>query len=647
MPSKAAAKHTLGQVAKVACPSCGSKYPGIPPEDGRCTTCGGALDGINAPRLLPEVVKKFQRPQRLNPAQHASVFNDGNLLITACPGSGKTFVLRERAIRKLKQHPDERGVAVTFTRDAARELEHRILTGYPDAGGRMNCGTFHSLCKQQLEAANISVHLVNEFKQNELMLRAMKEIGDEGVKFDDVAAYIGEVKSRLHANIDLIGERAPLGMVYMRYQELLRQLDAMDFSDMLVLATQLMESGRVEPLDCTFLMVDEAQDSDSVQLAWVKAHLDKGIEVTVVGDDDQSIYGFRWSLGYSCLDSFKKMAQATHVSLDTTYRCAHEIVVPAGKLIAHNTTRMEKHLRTENRDQGIVVVKHFADGESELAEMVAHVSRAGKPEDWGILVRTNKVADAVEAAFGSVLGPNTFPITRKSGKSFWDLPEPAVLLALCRSLVFDDMVGVDTVLAMAGLSESQLRKMHSRYPPRKKGSLTNYLKSTPHAPTRAAGIEGHFAKVANQWRSMLFRGNTEMPLEAMKSYILECYSGGSAKRMRAERLLSAAAKSISGASGSAAAISNRLRNLSKEQKKDGTEVTEKAARLLTMHGSKGLEFKNVWIVGANASKTETDPAGEEEERRLFYVAMTRAKTALYITYCDTPTRFLAEADLLG
>lgn len=650
MGKQHAAKAPQGQVVKVTCPSCAQPIPEGSESDERCAMCGGLLSGEGAPNLLPEVVKKITRPQSLNPGQHDAVYADGNLLITACPGSGKTFVLRERAIRKLKQHPDELGVAVTFTKDAAQEIEHRILAAFPEAGGRMTCGTFHSLCKRQLEAANIQVHLVNDFKRTELIVRAIKELSPS-LDVAEAIAYIDKIKTQLHPSIDLTGENRSFGVVYLRYQELLSQLDAMDFSDMIIKTTQMMETGRVEPLNCTFLMVDEAQDSDPIQWAWVKAHIDKGIEVTAVGDDDQSIYSWRNCSGISGLLSYMANANASHVSLGTTYRCAHEIVVPAGKLIEHNKERMPKVLRTENLDQGTVNVIQYESEQAELNEMVNIISRSGIASDWGILVRTNRQAEKVEAAVGALIDERKFEVSRKSGASFWDLAESATLLALCKSLVFDEMVGVDTVLSMAGLGESNLRRLHKRYPPRKKGSLSDFLRETPHQSSRTTGIEGHFAKLASQWRMMLSRGNTEMPLEAMKAYVLEGYrfgmgvSPGSAKYARADRILSAAARSISSADGSAKAISNRLRNISNEQTQEGDQIDRKAAKLLTMHSSKGLEFKNVWIFAANASKDEMDGTDVEEERRLFYVAMTRAKSRLYITHSETPTRFIAEAGL--
>jgi len=610
---------------------------------------------------LPQIVSSARRGQRLNPDQHDAVHHDGNLLITACPGSGKTFVLRERAIRLLKADPDASGIAVTFTRDAAQELERRIMTAYPEAGGRITCGTFHSLCKTQLEGAGIPVNLISNAKQFDLVQRAIRSIaGPGGVRFEEAQAFIDKMKCSLHPDVPLEGPSATLGQIFLAYQELLRQIGAMDFADLLVEATRLMATGKVSPMRATFMLVDEAQDSDNVQTNWVKAHVNSGVEVCLVGDDDQSIFGFRFAGGVDSLLSFKDFAQASHISLNTTYRCAHEIVAPAAALIEHSRKRMPKKLRTENLDPGTVRVLHFPTQEEEIQEMIRFMARTGDPSSWGILCRTNKIATRIETAAGAALATGRFPVSRNNSKSFWDMPLPAALLALSRSICFDTMDGVDTILALANVDEGSIRRVHERYPPRRPGALSSYLREAAGGAFGKA--QAHFAGLASQWRSMLLGGHGSMSVDAMAAYILAAPTvrpPASAKRgderyKKACELVESAARSIknSRANGISAtcvtydAFCSRLRLLSLEQNSDADRVDESAARLLTMHAAKGLEFPNVWIAGADVSRSEADVGLIDEERRLFYVAMTRAKQNLLISYSKKPSQFLYEAGLL-
>lgn len=602
-----------------------------------------------------------RRSQRLNPDQHDAVHHDGNLLITACPGSGKTFVLRERAIRLLKADPDASGVAVTFTRDAAQELERRIMTAYPEAGGRITCGTFHSLCKMQLEGAGIPVNLISNAKQYDFVQRAIRSIaGPGGVRFEDAQSFIDRMKCSLHPDVPLSGPEETLGQIYLAYQELLLQIGAMDFADLLVVATRLMATGKVPPMRATFMLVDEAQDSDNVQTNWVKAHVNSGVEVCLVGDDDQSIFGFRFAGGVDSLLSFKDFARASHISLNTTYRCAHEIVAPAAALIEHSRKRMPKKLRTENLDPGTVRVMHFPDQDAEIQEMIRFMARTGAPNSWGILCRTNKLATRIETAAGAALATGRFPVSRNNSKSFWDMPLPAALLALSRSICFDTMDGIDTVLALANVDEGAIRRIHERFPPRRPGVLSTYLRE---AASGAFGkVQAHFAGLAAQWRSMLLGGHGAMSVDAMASYLLATPSvrpepgakRGDERYKKACALVESSARSIKNARANGIdtacvsydAFCSRLRLLSQEQNNAGDQVDDNAARLLTMHASKGLEFPNVWIAGADVSRSEVDERLVDEERRLFYVAMTRAKQNLLISYSDTPSRFLYESGLL-
>ena len=591
---------------------------------------------------------------------------NGHCLITACPGSGKTFVLRERAVRKLKEDRKACGIAVTFTKDAAKEIENRVFQAYPEAAGRLTCGTFHSLCMRQLKDAGIKVNLVNDVAKFDLIKRAWKDVVHEcdGVLLADAALFIEKMKSTVHPATSDPGS-CLLSAIFYRYQELLKQIGAMDFSDMLVLATQGMPSGRVPLVPGSFLLVDEAQDSDSVQMGWVYAYMEKGVEVTVVGDDDQSLYSFRFGNGFASLEAFRTKARATHISLDTTYRCAHEIILPAAKLIKLNVDRIDKHLKTENLNPGVVRRFTAKDQEEEIAQLVKTILATDTPGDWGILVRTNKLADKIEKGVAQ-----QFPISRNKGKSFWDERIPAIFLGLVRSIWFDDLVGVDGILRLAGVTESRLSVIHRQFRSSERGSLSAYLKSGGAA---ADSIEGKFRSMAEAWKRLLIKERHQLACEGMGNYIysLNLADGISDKSKPiylqvCRNQLVAASSAVVNMRGS---MANRLNTLAREQDeeakkkrmeaarkeadlKDGKSVDDgvdepiPTAKLMTFHGSKGLEFKNIWMFGCDEGVIpSTKGAPLEEERRLFYVGMTRAKQLLVISHSKKPSPFFAECGL--
>lgn len=664
-----------GQFRLRNCPSCSSDLPENAEAGARCPFCGGSLAHNGGSKdALPPLVQMAAPAPRMNPAQDDAVHSDGNLLITACPGSGKTFVLRSRAVRKLKEDPKARGIAVTFTREAANELESRVMLAYPDGAGRLVCGTFHSLCRRQLKNAGITVNLVNEAQGGDLLHRAWREISktfvaesgpvlagnataQEGmeIKYDVARNFVDKMKSKVHPPLN-DPTRCPYTQIYLRYQELLRQSSSMDFSDMLVMVTQKMATGEVQPLIGRggFMLVDEAQDSDSVQLGWVRAHMEQGIEIAVVGDDDQSIYGWRFAEGYLSLTSYLQWSRAKHINLDTTYRCAREVLAPAGRLIKHNKSRIDKDLRTENLNRGEVRVVAAPSLEEQIILMADFIVRHDEPRDWGIIVRTNRIATEVEkhvrgleeAGFG-------FPLTRGGGKSFWDLQGPALYLGLCRSLWFDDMVGIDPILQSAGVSERRISQLHHQFPTRKPGSLTAYLLNNDGTVSPA---EERFRTLAAQWRALLRAGQVSMATMGMTHFMckhLNLVPPGTAhgKEMTGamRTAIGAAGRAIAAIERSKTPIGQRLRNMGQDlgKQEEEEDQTENAARLMTFHSSKGLEFRNVWLLGCDEDVIPSkNSENMDEERRLFYVGMTRAKQRLVISHTVTKrSQFIEEAGL--
>lgn len=596
----------------------------------------------------------------LNPAQRDAVQTPGHCMITACPGSGKTTVLVHRAAFLLRGHPGSTLVGVTFTADAANELKLRIAKMMPEAADRVLCGTFHSLCKRQLEAGGQRVRIIDESEQDQLIRRAcLRVAGVEGVSnsdrypFDQAKAFISNIKCQVDP-IMPSPHLEPMVEVYEAYQKMLGQMGVKDFSDLLVDAVRGMSSGRVAPLKCNFMLVDEAQDTDEVQLAWLLGHVAQGVQATVVGDDDQSIYSWRAALGLEALERFKKATNATHVALNVTYRCAREIVTPAARLITQNNgNRVEKQLDTVFRGRGSVRLRSFAKFSDEAEAISTEIHRSGLPHEWAVLARGNAQLDIVD----TTLGAEHVPYTRSGGKSMWEMAAPSLLLGVARSLARGDLLGVDSLLRAQGASDEALERFHQRYDSARPGALRRFMDDD--GMKGSSGIFRYTWDRINGWDEML-RANRDNEVLEKIAYVItrRCEVLGrktsEEERQMTERILGQCVASLCRFRGSLGRrIDDMQRHQANKEKPPTTEEERisRGASLMTMHASKGLEFQNVWIIGCRAGTTPSSKSiSLAEERRLFYVAMTRAKTNLILSYVSDesypPSMFLHEAGII-
>lgn len=591
----------------------------------------------------------------------------GHCLIVACPGSGKTTVLQHRAAHLLSQ-AGATVVAVTFTSDAAKELEERIRKVVPDAANRLTCGTFHSLCKRQIEQGYAEkderdalaagkkpnsdkkkrrrIKLVNENQQLDLVRRAFEEeIGyGNGITLETIQRFIESVKSTIDPILASPNEDVRVA-VYHRYQQMLMQMGAMDFSDLLNHAVYGMRDGSLSPYPAKYLLVDEAQDTDPIQFAWVREHIRQGTLATVVGDDDQAIYSWRGAEGYSNFQSFKAANNALQIALDVTYRCPREVLAPAGILIGLNENRVQKSLVTMNRDVGVVRVRRYANRDDEFTALMQAIVMSGEPDSWGVLARTNSILEQFEQAVGGL-----FPVNRKGGSSFWDNRGPQMMVDACRSLVFGDMVGLDNILRRSGAGEEQLAQLHRRYDTSSQGAFERFLRDKGSGSMRDP--VDRLRTYAAKWRESLQKGRVLSAVNGVGQYIIK-YARFTHQEMRGqtsadvrqqiECCVLTLGKSMKGSLG------ERLMTL--QQKKDEPDENETGAvRLMTMHSSKGLEFDRVWILGCEQGVIPSRQSPLEEERRLLYVAITRSRGELTLSCQDNefdqPSRLLEEAGLI-
>ncbi len=566
---------------------------------------------------------------KLNPYQERAVTASGHCTILACPGSGKTRVLSARAARLLANHPKGRLCAVTFTRDAAEELRSRILaTCGQDHARRLAVGTFHSLALAQIKRFSRSKppRLLSEGERLAVLRRCWKQ-HVPNVSFDDVVQAVDATKAKL-APVPFTDPS--LESVFNGYQELMESEGAMDFADLLLLSVRRMASGDMPPLPIRWLLVDEAQDMDEVQMEWILLHARSSVEVTLVGDDDQSLYAFRHALGYAGLRMVTDALSSLETTLPINYRCPPNILNHAAKLIAHNRNRAVKKITAHREDAGEIRVIRAPDRWAEVDQIVGTIRKGAQDDEWAILARTNLILDVVELALSDI----DRPCVRSGGKSVWEHSIGSVFSGLLRSVVNDSWTGLANALSFCGIHAEWVNG-HSR---RSFGGCAARLESgIEQAPeedgTRKALLRLRMGLAS--WRDQAAKGRPTLVVHGVAAFLSDYCKPNQANLLRKLEA------SIARMPGS---LAQRLSILGRSS----TNRHKPAVQIMTLHASKGLEFDNVWIMGCEDGNLPHTDSTEEDERRLLYVGMTRARHRLILSSAmeeGLESRFLEEAGL--
>lgn len=552
--------------------------------------------------------------EQLDRAQAAAVTADGNLLILAGPGSGKTRVLSARALHLLNSgSPDDQLAAVSFTRDSAAELASRIGNDR-----RLMAGTFHSLAKRQLADADVAhkgERILDDAGRAHYALRAIAAVG-VSMTLSDALAIIDTFKSTM-APPPTSGEAAD---VFHAYQTALRKRRLVDFSDLMINAVHAMRAGEIKPLPIRWLLVDEAQDMDDVQYAWIKTHVDNGTQTTLVADDDQSIYGWRHALGYGGLARFEHDSGANRLTLTSNYRSGSQIVSSALAVIACNQERFTKTIRPQRELTGFLGVRSFGSPHAEADAVMTTV--ASEPGQWGVLARTNRRLDLIELACEG----NNISCYRLGGASFWSQSVPSALLAFLGDLHRSDFSDGLPRLSkfIDGISSQELDRLHDE------GHKITVNKQTSEGIAELVGL-------APEWAAMTQGGRTGLMLIALRRWM------DAHLEKRAAATAGVAMRFVQAMHGPIEARVAAIRQLARRARTrdgEGHQVI-----LASMHASKGLEWPKVWMVGCEDGVIPHTDGVIAEERRLFYVGMTRARDELVLSYSLTDavaSRFIYE-----
>lgn len=565
----------------------------------------------------------------LNPSQREVVDLRGHCVAVAVPGAGKTATIAAKAAVLLAD-PHVTVGAVTFSKDAAIELRDRILgLAGASAKKRLTAGTFHSLAYKQLgNRTGKLTDIVHDGVRFAIVSQILLEFGLDWKPEDAIAAIE-------RAKMDLSDPQPGTveSQLYEAYQSALARNGKIDFQDMLRLSVAGMQQGSIKPYPVTHLLVDEYQDCDGLQSQWTALHAAAGSVATIVGDDDQSIYGFRSALGQRGMEAFMKSFDARQVILGKNYRSHQEILALADNIIKNNKDRIQKELVAHRGPGGAVQFKRLDDEYKEAVaavEALTPVLRAGKTA--AVLARTNRILDPLEAVCRS----QGVKYYRASGRSILDRPEAALMGDLLELIAKSKASGHDALLGFAGISSYELQLLH--------GHTAKGEKNT--APRRidlvAAGIAEStadkyrdFLKKLAEWQVLCHREFFSLILDGVREWMLACATEDAGKRA-----INTCYEVLIQLSGSFEERLKFLRRKNNEQAPDAIVLT-------TMHAAKGREWHSVAIVRAEESVCPDSDSPESEERRLFYVAVTRARDSLLIsTAKKNPTsRFVIEAGL--
>jgi superfamily I DNA/RNA helicase len=483
-------------------------------------------------------------------------------------------------------------------------------------------GTFHSLAFRQLGKRDIAT----DGDRMGLIARVIAELGLEW-KPKEIVPVIERIKT----NFGRVEAGTVDAQIYAAYQDALTRNGKIDFQDMLRLAVAGMETGDIAPYPFTDLLVDEFQDTDPLQYRWVELHAKAGARVTVVGDDDQSIYGFRAALGYRGMENFAATFNAQKVVLGMNYRCHGEILSAADRVIRNNTDRIAKILHADRGPGGSIATRRsddeYADGVAAVEALYPQL-KAGK--SCAILARTNRILDPIEAVCRS----HGVPYFRASGGSVLDRPQGALMCNLLEIAEGRKQNGLDAVFGHMGVSSTLLGALHRDMGPvlvqRQKKDLV-----VLGFPEDTATAYRAFMKRLSEWHELCGRGFYSLALDGVHELMMTYAKGD-----RAIRAIQGTYDVLSRLSGTFAERIEYLR-------RDNNKPAEGALVLTTMHSSKGLEWDHVWISRAEEGVVPDEKSTESEERRLFYVAMTRARDGLTIaTIKKNPvSRFVIESSI--
>ncbi len=613
----------------------------------------------------------------------------GPLLIIAGAGSGKTRVVTARIAHMLESGISERNIlALTFTNKAAREMRDRIALSTGKQIKDLTVSTFHAfgvkLLKQYAPILGYerTFSIYDEADKHALLKNIVREAGGktENYNFYELSQYISSTK--LAGNETGGSENAD--KLYTEYNEHLKAYSAFDFDDLIALPVKLLSESEDVLAECRekylYVLVDEFQDTSAAQYRIIRAIAAESRNLCVVGDDDQSIYSWRGANYKNILNFERDFPEHIEIKLEQNYRSASDILDVANKLISNNKDRKEKQLWTGKKADNNSIEIIFPADEHEESDFIARTIRTQAIRfgvdfnQVGILLRTNTLMAPIEEALIS----NNIDYTVSGGTSFFQRKEIRDLICYLKLFANpDDDISLLRILntPRRGIGKTTVQRMKAYAASR---SLTLYpglcsltASNGANLPQQALASLSTFRELVDTYRERMLSGASLA--EALSDftsainywgYLLSEHQGRESlakfKYSNVRRFVQMVEDWERDPRTTEPDLHGYLSRISLVTMHDLSKEEERGkVNLMTIHAAKGLEFSVVFVAGAEDSflphqrAIEEAPENIEEERRLFYVAITRAKEKLFISSCRSrrimrekrdqiPSRFIEE-----
>jgi DNA helicase-2/ATP-dependent DNA helicase PcrA len=614
--------------------------------------------------------------QQLTPSQRKAVFHvEGPLLVLAGPGSGKTRVITYRIAALIDSGIQPYNIcAITFTNKAADEMRQRAIT--LGASGGAYISTFHSLCVRILRKyadkaqINPNFSIYDESDQTRCIKQAIQDCELDTANFPP-ARMLDAISSRLKNNLidadtfkanadDFFSEM--LAKIYTRYQSILSENNALDFDDLLMKTAFLL---RDCPDVCSelgnrfkFLLIDEYQDTNYAQYNIAKALVSAHNNICVTGDPDQSIYRWRGADIRNILAFENDWPDAAVVKLEENFRSKPEILEIADRLIANNLNRKLKTLISTKPPPAHIAINAFGDELEEadgIARQVKELTEGGAAlKDIAVFYRVNAQSRLLEEAFIR----NKIPYQIVRGVEFYSRKEIRDILAYLKILVNpDDEIALLRIIntPARGIGKTTIDKIRD-YANRNNITFFDALKKAEHINSLSEAAKTKIAAFINMLDEFKkdITGKVAPLIErvfiesGLEKSLREAGPDGQNALDNVNELLNAAAQYDQQAEEPS--LLDYLQQIALFSDVDAYDASKGCVAFMTLHCAKGLEFENVFIIGVEegllphersiadlsaVAEAKADDKDElEEERRLFFVGITRAKSGLYISFAQ-------------
>jgi DNA helicase-2/ATP-dependent DNA helicase PcrA len=600
----------------------------------------------------------------LTPAQRDAVTHfEGPLLILAGPGSGKTRVITRRVAHLLRQGVRPSNIlAITFTNKAAGEMRQRIEALLP--GTRVWISTFHALGARLLRQYGERFGLDPRFTiydqtdRTRMVKQALEAANIDNVRFtpETIQAAISKAKNQLLGPEKYAGQAhdffgQTVAQVYPVYEKRMRDANALDFDDLLYWPALALKNDPVlrAELDARFrfVLIDEYQDTNKAQYAIARGLSQDQPNLCVVGDPNQSIYKFRGADIRNILDFERDYPSARVIKLDVNYRSTKAILSAADHLIAHNRERKPMHLVTDNPPGGPVTVLTFETSLDEaegVCKRIVEAVKSGKRayRDFALFLRINALSRTLEAAFLR----HRVPYQIVKGFAFYDRKEVRDVLAYLRLLVNprDDLSFLRAINEPArGVGKVSQEHLRAYAEPREISLLeaAGQVERIPAIKGKAAVGLREFAKLMAELRQFRDAQPDEVIRQVLdRSGYRRLYQNSTdaedqERLANIEELITAAKQAAN--EDNSGTIADFLENLTLASDVDAWDDRQDSVSIMTLHAAKGLEFPVVYMLAVEEGllpheRSLAKDEELEEERRLAFVGMTRAKDELYLCH---------------